>query len=89
MSDEGQHKIPLDLKRQVAAAPGDTFYLLLHVTETGPEQNAAIEEAGYEVRHQTTIVPCYAVSGPGQGLRALVRKAWLVRVEEDGAVETM
>ncbi|MCY4078950.1 MAG: hypothetical protein OXF54_01810 [Caldilineaceae bacterium] len=89
MSDESQHKIPYEIQRQIAAAPGDSMYLLLHVNETGPVQFAAIEKAGYEVRHQTSIVPCYAVSGPGQGLRELVKEAWLVRVEEDGAVETM
>lgn len=89
MSDVSQHKIPLDIQRQIAAAPGDTMYLLLHVNEAGPVQLAAIEKAGYAVRHQTSIVPCYAVSGPGHGLRELVTKAWLVRVEEDGAVETM
>ena len=89
MSDVGQHKIPLALQRQIAAAPDDTMFLLLHVDETGPEQFAAIEKAGYAVRHQTSIVPCFAVSGPGHGLRALVNEAWLVRVEEDGAVETM
>ena len=89
MSDVGQHKIPLAIQRQMAAAPGDTMYLLLHVDETGPEQLEVIQRAGYLVRHQTSIVPCYAVSGPGQGLRALVKEAWLVRVEEDGAVETM
>lgn len=89
MADVGQHKIPLALQRQIATEPGNTMYLLLHVNETGPEQFAAIEEAGYVVRHQTSIVPCYAVSGPGQGLKTLVKEAWLVRVEEDGAVETM
>ena len=73
----------------MAAAPDETVYLLFHVNETGPVQLEAIKRAGYEVRHQTSIVPCYAVSGPGQGLRALVNEAWLVRVEEDGAVETM
>lgn len=89
MSDAGRNKIPLAIQRQMAAAPGDTMYLLLHVNETGPEQFAAIEKAGYIVRHQTSIVPCFAVSGPGQGLTALVKESWLVRVEEDGAVETM
>ena len=89
MSDADQHKIPLALQRQMAAAPGDTMYLLFHVSEIGPEQFAAIERAGYVVRHQTSIVPCYAVSGPGRGLGALVKEAWLFRVEEDGAVETM
>ena len=89
MSQEGQEKIPLAIQRLLAAAPDKTMYLLLHVKESGPAQLAAIGRAGYVVRHQTSIVPCYAVSGPGRGLHALTREAWLVRVEEDGAVETM
>lgn len=89
MSEDGQEKIPPPIQRQMAAAPDATMHLLLHVKETGPPQRAAIVSAGYEVRHQTSIVPCYAVSGPGRGLQALTKEAWLVKVEEDGAVETM
>ena len=89
MPDEGQEKIPLALQERIAGAPDGTMHLLLHVNETGPAQFAAIERAGYVVRHQTSIIPCYAVSGPGQGLQALAKEAWLVRVEEDGAVHTM
>ena len=89
MLDEGQEKIPLALQRRIAGTPDGTMYLLLHVNETGPAQLAAIERAGYVVRHQTSIIPCYAVSGPGQGLQALAKEAWLVKVEEDGALHTM
>ncbi len=89
MSEVGQDKIPPALQSRLADAPDETMYLLLHVNETGAEQLAAIGRAGYVVRHQTSIVPCYAVSGPGRGLWALAKEAWLVRVEEDGAVETM
>lgn len=89
MSEEGKEKIPLEIQRRLAAAPDETMYLLLHVKESGPAQVAAIGRAGYVVRHQTSIVPCFAVSGPGRGLQALTKEPWLVRVEEDGAVETM
>ena len=85
----GQEKIPLALQRQIAGAPDQTLYLLLHVSETGAAQLAEIERAGYVVRQQTSIIPCYAVSGPGRGLQALAKKAWLVKVEEDSAVHTM
>ena len=89
MSTEGLEKIPLALQRRMEGAPGETMYLLLHVTETGPAQIAAIERAGYVVRHETSIIPCYAVSGPARGLQALAGEAWLDRVEEDGTVQTM
>jgi len=89
MSTEGLEKIPLALQKQLEGAPNATIYLLLHVSETGPAQIAAIERAGFVVRHQTSIIPCYAVSGPGRGLQALAKEAWLERVEEDGAVQTM
>ena len=82
-------KIAAALERRIAEEPSATVYLLLHASELGQEQRAAIDRAGFVVRHQTTIIPCYAVSGPGAGLRALMREPWLVRVEEDGEVETM
>ena len=89
MPYEGQEKIPLALQRQMASAPDRTMYLLLHVSQTGPAQVAEIERAGYVVRQQTSIIPCYAVRGPGRGLQALAKEAWLVRVEEDSPVQTM
>ena len=81
--------IPNALERRIAEEPSATVFLLLHVSESGQEQRAAIERAGFAVRHQTTLVPCFAVSGPGLGLKALLTEPWLVRVEEDGVVETM
>lgn len=81
--------IPKALERRIAEEPSATVFLLLHVSESGQEQRAAIEKAGFAVRHQTALVPCFAVSGPGLGLKALLTEAWLVRVEEDGVVETM
>ena len=89
MPYEGQEKIPLALQRQMAGAPDQTMYLLLHVSQTGPAQVAEIERAGYVVRQQTSIIPCYAVSGPGRGLQTLAKEDWLVRVEEDSPVQTM
>jgi hypothetical protein len=89
MSEESLHKIPLALQRRLAGAPTATMFLLLHVSETGEAQRAAIESAGFVVRHQTSLIPCYAVSGAGQGLKALLNESWLVRVEDDGVVKTM
>lgn len=88
MTEEAQGKIPRPLKKRIDEAPSATVFLLLHVNGTGPGQEAAIERAGFTVRHRTTIVPCIAVSGPGQGLRSLLKESWLVRVEEDAAVQT-
>lgn len=88
MTKEAKGKIPHSLKKRIEDAPSETVYLLLHVSAIGPGQEAAIERAGFAVRYQTTIVPCFAVSGPGQGLRSLLSESWLDRVEEDGAVQT-
>lgn len=89
MQFEGQEKIPLALQKQMAGAPDQKMFLLLHVSETGPGQLAEIKRAGYVVHQQTSIIPCYAVSGPGRGLQALAKEAWLVKVEEDSDVKTM
>ncbi len=89
MSEGPMQRIASSLERRIAEEPAATIFLLLHVSESGREQQAAIERAGFVVRHQTTLVPCYAVSGPGQGLKALLTESWLVRVEEDGEVQTM
>lgn len=89
MSEGSLKKIPRPLQRKISDSPSETIFLLLHVSKTGPTQLATIEDAGFEVRHQTSLIPCYAVSGPGLALKALVNESWLVRVEEDGTVETM
>ena len=88
------HKEPLskcsrEIQERIARAPSETIYLLLRVSEVGQAQRAAIEHAGFVVRSQTTLVPCFAVSGPGAALRTLLRESWLVSVEEDGPVQTL
>ena len=88
MAEEALSKLPESLKKRIQEAPSDTVHLLLHVSGTEPGQDAAIERAGFAVRHRTTIVPTIAVRGPGQSLRTLLKESWLVRVEEDSAVQT-
>ena len=77
------------IQDRIARAPSETVCLLLRVSEAGPAQRAAIEEAGFVVRHQMTLLPCFAVSGPGAALHALLKEPWLVSVEEDDAVQTL
>lgn len=88
MAEEALSKIPEALKKRIEEAPSDTVHLLLHVRGSEPGQDAAIESAGFAVRHRTTIVPTIAVRGPGQSLGSLLKEPWLVRVEEDSAVQT-
>jgi hypothetical protein len=88
MSERPSRKCPETLQNQIAQAPSDTVFLLLRVSVVGQAQRAMIENAGFVVRHQTTLVPCYAVSGPGAALQALLMEPWLVSVEPDGPVQT-
>ncbi len=82
-------KCTSELLTRIAREPSEGLYLLLRVAEAGQVQRAAIERAGFVVRHQTTLVPCFAVSGPGHALNALLNEPWLVRVEEDRPVEAL
>ena len=88
MAEEAQGKLPESLKNKIEDAPTDLVHLLLHVNGTDPGQDAALERAGFLVRHRTTIVPTIAVYGPGKSLRSLLKETWLIRVEEDSAVQT-
>lgn len=87
--EEEMPKCSQDLRDRIERSPSETVYLLLRVDEVGEERRTLIERAGFAVRSQTTLVPCFAVSGPGAGLRALLDELWLVRVEEDGHVRTL
>ena len=89
MREDPLPKCSADLQDRIARAPTETFYLLLRVSEVGQAQQAAIEHAGFIVRQQTTLVPCFAVSGPGVALQTLLQETWLVSVEEDGLVQTL
>lgn len=89
MPTDSMPKCTCELLTRIAREPSENLYLLLRVEEAGQVQRAAIERAGFVVRHQTTIVPCFAVSGPGVALNALLHEPWLVRVEEDRPVEAL
>jgi hypothetical protein len=89
MTKESLPKCSQTLQERIARAPSKTVHLLLRVSEVGQTQRAAIEQAGFAVRHQTTLVPCFAVSGPGVALQTLLQETWLVSVEEDGLVQTL
>ncbi len=89
MPAESMSKCTRELLNRIAREPSENLDLLLRVQEAGQVQRAAIESAGFVVRHQTTIVPCFAVSGPGLALNALLNEPWLVCVEEDRPVEAL
>ena len=78
-----------EIQDRIAREPSEIMHLLLRVREVGEVQRAAIENAGFVVRHQTTLVPCFAVRGPGAALQSLLHEPWLVSVEEDGPVQTL
>ena len=80
---------PQAVWQQIQQAPADTVDLLLRVREVGPVQRTAIEEAGFTIRHQTTLVPYFAISGPVGALESLLDEPWLVSVELDGPVTAM
>ena len=81
-------KCPQVLRERIAQAPNERIHLLLRVSEAGETQRAAIENAGLVVQHQTTLVPCFAVCGPGAALTGLLQETWLISVEEDAQVQT-
>lgn len=89
MPAESMSKCSRELLTKIACEPSENLYLLLRVVEAGQVQCAAIEGAGFVIRHQTTLIPCFAVSGPGFALNALLNEPWLVRVEEDRPVEAL
>ncbi len=89
MPAESMSKCSRELLTRMAREPSEDLYLLLRVKEAGQVQRAAIESAGFVIRHQTTLIPCFAVSGPGLALNALLNEPWLVRVEEDRPVEAL
>lgn len=89
MPTDSMSKCTRDLLARIARDPSENLYLLLRVEEAGQVQRAAIESAGFVVRQETTLVPCFAVSGPGLALKALLNEPWLVGVEEDRPVEAL
>lgn len=89
MPAEPTSKCTRELLARIAREPSGHLHLLLRVEEAGQVQHAAIESAGFVVRHMTTLVPCFAVSGPGISLNALLDEPWLVRVEEDSPIEAL
>ncbi|RME51848.1 MAG: hypothetical protein D6790_19345 [Caldilineae bacterium] len=81
-------KCPPPLRQQIEEAPDNSFDLILRVSEVDDAVQAEIERAGFQVRRRLTLVPQFAVSGPGQALFNLLEYPWLLSVEEDGSVHT-
>ncbi len=87
MADPLPQKCPESLRREIEASPQRRYDLILRVTEAGDEQQRQIEEAGFTVRRRLRLVPSFAVSGPGEGVLALVSHPWLISVEVDQEVQ--
>ena len=83
-----QEKCPPPLRRQIEEAPQDSFDLILRVSQADDTVQEEIERAGFQVRRRLTLIPQFAVSGPGEALFNLLEYPWLLSVEEDGSVHT-
>ena len=89
MSQQFSDKCPRNLEQQIVQFPAEPVDLLLRVSEVGQAQRSAIEDAGFTVRRQSTLIPSFAVSGPGGALGSLLDKPWLIAVEPDGPVRAL
>jgi hypothetical protein len=86
MSGEISNKLPSQLYRQLERSPQQSFDLILRVTEVSDVHQQAIEQAGCHVRRRLTLLPSFAVTGPGQAILALLHEPWLQSVEVDQPV---
>jgi hypothetical protein len=81
-------KISEALRLQLERNPQESFDLILRVSAATDPQQRAIEQAGLQVRHRLTLVPSFAVTGPGQAVLSLLHEPWLQSIEPDQPVRT-
>lgn len=80
------NKCPKSLRHEIETFPKAPVDLIFRVSEAGDSQVEEIEEAGFQVRRTTRIVPTFAVTGPGEALYPLLESSWLIAVEYDRPV---
>lgn len=88
MTTPQSNKLPASLRQFIQANPQQPVELILRVRAADDETQSRLEDAGLTIRHRLTLVPQFAVTGPGQAILALEKEEWLLGIEGDRSVHT-
>lgn len=88
MTTSESSKLPEHLRQLIQANPQQPVEVILRVQTADDATQTRLEDAGLTVRHRLTLVPQFAVTGPGQAILALENEEWLLGIEGDRSVHT-
>ncbi len=81
-------QIAPNLKKKLDTNPTQPRNLIVRVSGDMEISQQQLEAAGFQIRRKLGLIKGYAVTGPGNQVRALADQPWVKSIEEDQQVRT-